>query len=627
MKNATQSGVLKRNPLSYLFSKTWQYSSGNHQNIVIYWSMFIVGNIFILILHPLVLAKIMDTIQKNGINHSNIALLCGLLSLTLILNLIFWGFHGPARIIERCNAFKAKANYRKGLLKGVMTLPLDWHSDHHSGDTIDKIEKGTSALYNFSETSFEVIASFVQLMVSYAMLTYFSPPAAIIVLVMIGVTVWITMRFDKAIVRDYRDLNRAENHISESVYDAISNITTVIILRVERLVFEAIAKKIDKPFELYKKNSIRNETKWFMTSMCCSVMTVVVLTVYFFQHVNSAQGILIGSVYLLFNYLDKISELFFRFCGMYGDILQRKSKVNNAEELSQDFRPANFTNHVLPEDWKLIRVNGLNFSYHNGDRDGDGEKKDENGNDENVELHLDDVSFSIGRGERIALVGVSGSGKTTLLKIIRNLYHPQEIDLIVDGQAIPAGFDGICRAIALVPQDPEIFATTIRENITLGAEYDTETIRWFTDMACFTDVAESLPKKLDSAINEKGVNLSGGQRQRLALARGLLACEDKSVVLLDEPTSSIDIANEMIIYRNIFQNFRGKSIISSIHRLHLLPLFDRIYLFDKGRVIGSGSLDELLSSCPQFRDLWKQYSEHKEGVVDKVEKVEYVKVR
>jgi len=593
-----------RNPLFYLFGKTWVYSSGIRRNIVLYWSLFIVANAFLLILHPLVLAKIMDVIQKDGITKSNIAFLCELLLLILVLDVLFWAFHGPARIIERANGFKAKANYRKWLLKGVVTLPLDWHSGHHSGDTIDKIEKGTTALYTFSVDSFEVIASVVQLVVSYAMLTYFSRPAAVVVLVMMAVNAWITSRFDRVLIGEYKELNQAENHISESVYDAISNITTVIILRVERLVFQAIAKKIDKPFELFQKNSIRNELKWFLTNMCCTVMTIVVLGIYFFQNVNSSQGILIGSVYLLFRYLDKVSELFFRFCGMYGDVLQRKAKIANAEELSRDFRPANFTNHVLPADWRLIQVTGLNFSYHTG---------------ENKECHLNDISFTIARGERIALVGVSGSGKTTLLKVIRSLYQPREIDLKVDGRTVPAAFDAISRAIALVPQDPEIFATTIRENITLGAEYGSEKIRQFTDMACFTDVADSLPKKLDSAINEKGVNLSGGQRQRLALARGLLACEDKSIILLDEPTSSIDIANEMIIYRNIFQGFRGKSIISSIHRLHLLPFFDRIYMFDRGQIIGNGSLDELLSSCPQFQDLWKQYSQHNEGAAERAE--------
>ena len=598
MGNIVQSIGETRNPLFYLFGKTWRYSSGNHKNVVIYWSMFIIANTFDMILHPLLLARVMDTIQKEGVVSGNIIYICTLLLLTLVIDVCFWLFHGPARVIERLNAFKAKAGYKKYLLKGVMALPLDWHSDHHSGDTIDKIEKGTLALHNFSTESFLVIQSIVQLIVSYSMLTYFSPSAGIIVIGMIGVTVWITTRFDKVIIAQYKEINKAENKITASVFDSISNITTVIILRVERLVFEALGQKIDSPYTLFRKNCINIEFKWFLTNVCCTVMTILVLSVYFFLNRNSANGILIGSVYLLFRYLDKLSELFFRFCGMYGDILQRKAKVLNSEELTADFREEYFSNHVLPKNWQSIGVNGLCFSYHNGD----------NGNP-----HLNNISFRINRKERIAFVGISGSGKTTLLKVIRSLYAPRENNLTVDGTKIEQGFDGISRAIALVPQDPEIFATTIRENITLGAEYDNDIIRKYTDMACFTEVAESLPKKLESAINERGVNLSGGQKQRLALARGLLACNDKSLVLLDEPTSSIDVATEMIIYQNIFREFEDKSIISSIHRLHLLHFFDHIYVFDQGRITGHGTLNELLSSCSEFQELWKKYRENDES--------------
>ena len=598
--NSATLEVQKPNPLLYLFGKTWQYSAGNRQNVVWYWTMFIVANTFLLVLNPLVLAKIMDVIQKEGITQGNFGFLSKLLLGTLVLDILFWGFHGPGRVIECVNGFKVRGNYRKHLLRVIMTRPLEWHADHHSGDTIDKIEKGTSALYTFSTDSFQIISSVVQLVVSYVMLTYFSPPAALIVLSMLGVTIWITMRFDRLLVREYTELNRMENKVAEGVYDSVSNIATVIILRVEGLVFEAISKKIMVPLPLFYKNNVRNEIKWFLINVCCTVMTIAVLMVYFWQSIHSTTGVLIGSVFLLFKYLDTISNLFFRFCGMYGDILQQTSKVNNAEELTKGFKAESLTDHVLPPDWKLIEVRNLQFSYQN------------NGT---VDLHLHNISFDMRHGERIAFVGVSGSGKTTMLKVMRNLYRPQGIELSVDGRPIDGGFDGISRAIALVPQDPEIFATTIGENITLGAEYDPAVVRQFTDMACFTDVAEALPNKLESAINEKGVNLSGGQRQRLALARGLLACNDKSIVLLDEPTSSVDIGNEMLIYRNIFGGFKGKTVVSSIHRLHLLPLFDRIIIFESGKIVGNGTLDELLESCPQFQSVWRQYREHNETLV------------
>lgn len=586
---------MSENPLLYLFGKTWHYSSGNRSKVVWYWLMFIVANTITLFGPPLVMAKIMDIIQKQGITAINFRVLLGLLMLTLVFELLFWAIHGPARCIERRNAFKARVNYRSFLLKGVMTLPMEWHVDHHSGDTIDKIEKGANALFSFLEDSFEVIYAIVQLVISYAILAYFSPPAAYIVLGMILISAWITMRFDRVMIGQYKELNRAENNISESVFDAVSNITTVIILRVERLVFNTIMRKVEKPLELFGYNQRLNELKWFMTSVCCTIMTIIVLSVYFWQNIGTAQGVLIGSIYLLIYYLQKISELFFKFTGMYSDILKYRARVMNAEELTKDFRTENFTNHVLPKAWRRLDIDGLNFSYHN------------EGNDD---LHLDNISLSLTRGERIAFVGESGSGKTTLLKIIRDLYHPRSLNLLVDGEVVPRGFEGISRAIALVPQNPEIFATTILENITLGAEYELEFVRRFTDMACFTDVVESLPRKFDSSIKEKGVNLSGGQQQRLALARGLLACHDKDVVLLDEPTSSLDTGTEMKVYRNIFQEFRDKTIISSIHRLHLLPLFHRIYLFGDGQIVASGSLSELLSQCPEFEELWRKYHEH-----------------
>ena len=160
----------------------------------------------------------------------------------------------------------------------------------------------------------------------------------------------------------------------------------------------------------------------------------------------------------------------------------------------------------------------------------------------------------------------------------------------------------------LVPQEPDIFTTTIWENVSVWIGRDPHLVYRYVDAACFRNVVERLPKKFDSMINEKGVNLSVGEKQRLALARGLLASDDKSIVLLDEPTSSLDVETEMEIYRNIFEVCKGKAVISSIHRLHLLPLFDRIYFFENGKVIAEGTFAELIANSKEFFDLWQKYS-------------------
>jgi ABC-type multidrug transport system fused ATPase/permease subunit len=118
---------------------------------------------------------------------------------------------------------------------------------------------------------------------------------------------------------------------------------------------------------------------------------------------------------------------------------------------------------------------------------------------------------------------------------------------------------------------------------------------------------KKLPNGLKSSIVEKGVNLSGGEKQRLALSRGLLASEDKEIILLDEPTSSVDSKNELLIYQNIFNRFKNKTIISSIHRLHLLPLFDQIYFFKNGKIIASGDYRQLKRRSSEFQMMLRKY--------------------
>ncbi len=582
----------KQNPLVYLFSKTWEYSAGNRKQVVQYWIGCIVANTISMILQPFLIAWLVNIVQKEGVTWSNITKLLLILTGTCVITFVFWCLHGPSRIKENNNADRSRGQYRKFLFKGFLILPLEWHADHLSGDTIDKVEKGTSALHDFASDSFIPIFFCVRLVVSFGMIAYFSPLAGIIVLVMMMLAVAAIRKFDTEIMENYTILNRSENKISARLLDIIHNITTIITLRVEKSMYETACREIDEPMPLYKRNNVLNETKWFLVSMCCAGMEAFVLGAYLLQCLVTSQVILIGTLYLLIRYLTEMDELFFRFADIYGEVIKRQSKVFNSEELAQDFKPESFANHVLPTDWQRIEIKDLDFSY----TDAKGKR-----------LHLDSVSLSFNRGERIAFVGKRGSGKTTLLQIIRDLYHPGHLRLLVDGKEIADGFAGISRAIALVPQSPEIFATTIRDNITMGVDHDEIKVMSYVNMARFSDVIDKLPKGLDSRVHEKGVKLSGGERQSLALARGLLACEDKSIILLDEPTSSVDLHNEHAIHRNISDRFKGATIISSVHKPHLLQYFDRICMFEDGRIVASGSFKELLATSPQFKELLQHY--------------------
>jgi ABC-type multidrug transport system fused ATPase/permease subunit len=132
------------------------------------------------------------------------------------------------------------------------------------------------------------------------------------------------------------------------------------------------------------------------------------------------------------------------------------------------------------------------------------------------------------------------------------------------------------------------------------------------DTAQLTDVVHQLPNGLQTNIQEKGVNLSGGQKQRLALARGILAAKSSDIILLDEPTSSVDPKTEIRIYERLFEACQGKAVVSSLHRLYLLSYFDYIYVLRAGRVAAHGTFAELKNNSAIFQELWRHQREKAE---------------
>lgn len=566
----------------------WRYSAGNRKKLILY-SLMSAGAVLAWSLEPLVVGWLLNEVQQNGVGAHNATFLIGLIAMFFAVEVVGWALHGPSRVMETENAFMAKVKYKTHLLGGVLAYPIEWHTNHHSGDTIDKVEKGAQGVYGFGENTFQIIHAFFALLSGLVALFYFDPLAAVIAFVLIVPTFFILTLFDRKLVPGYKKVSFLENDVSAKVFDILSNVTTVIILRVEALVMKSLGSVIQKPKVQFMTNSRLNEWKWFSASMLGRVASIAVIAAYLAQQFSGGV-VLVGTIYILYGYVDRIRNTFFTFAHLYNDIIRWRAYVSNAEELSKDFTTLdNSHRNELPKEWKLLSVSNMSFSY--------GETSDNN---------LHDISVSFRKGERIALIGESGGGKSTFLKLLRDLYRPKTLALAVDGAALD-GFSDIEHSIALVPQDPEIFSTTIRENITLGVPYSESHIKVFTDMAMCSDIIQRLPKGLESSIVEKGVNLSGGEKQRLALARGLLASEHKDILLLDEPTSSVDFSNELKIYQNIFNAFPGKTIVSSIHRLHLLSLFDSVYLFKGGALVAEGTFEDLKSNSADFRELWNKY--------------------
>src|SRR3989344_5190154 len=172
---------ISNNPVVYLWRKMYFYAQDRRKNIITATTMFIFANIADAA-QPLIFGYFLNYIQKNGVTKENLSSLFLILLLFLASEVIFWAFWAPARIIEEKTAFITKKNYKEYLLRGTMALPLSWHTDRHSGDTIDKIEKGTSAIFSFSEGTYQFVGAFVRIFVSLGALIYFNLYSSIVVM-------------------------------------------------------------------------------------------------------------------------------------------------------------------------------------------------------------------------------------------------------------------------------------------------------------------------------------------------------------------------------------------------------------------------------------------------------------
>jgi ATP-binding cassette, subfamily B, bacterial len=208
---------------------------------------------------------------------------------------------------------------------------------------------------------------------------------------------------------------------------------------------------------------------------------------------------------------------------------------------------------------------------------------------------LDEVTLAVEPGETVALVGPSGAGKTTVIQLIQRFYDPDRGRVTLDGIDLKAMARADFRqAVALVPQDPVIFAASARENIRFGRPDASDAeVEAAAEAAAAHGFLTQLPQGYDTFVGERGVMLSGGQKQRIAIARAIL--RDAPVMLLDEATSALDAESERAVQEAVERLARGRTVIVVAHRLATVKRADRIVVIDKGRIVAEGTHERLVA--------------------------------
>jgi ATP-binding cassette subfamily B protein len=380
-----------------------------------------------------------------------------------------------------------------------------------------------------------------------------------------------------------REENRAERRYNSALVDCLGNIATVLTLRVQEPMRRMLRTRLLAVFAPLRRNIVFNEVKWGGIDLLNSAMRTGLVALYAWLEYRERGTISVGTAVVVHQYSQQVGTVVAAMAMHWNDLVRQKTEVADVDPIFST--PARAPDSVaIPEGWREIRVEGLQF-VHPAAAAG--------------RPALDGVSLALRRGERIALIGESGAGKSSLLRVLAGLVDAERVAIAVDGTPRP-DLKHLGAVSLLLPQDPAVFESSVRENVTMGLPYGQTEIERACDLAGFSPVIEQLPQGFDTLISERGVNLSGGQKQRLALARGLLAANDVGLVLLDEATSSVDATTEAEIYDRVMTAFAGACIVSSVHRLHLLRRFDTVLVMEDGRIVDGGAPDELRQRRPDL---------------------------
>ena len=592
--------------LAELYRQMWAHAAGARVRLLLALALLSSAQGLKLAL-PLMAAQAINAIQAQGRDGLQTAAMW--IGAILGVNVLGWMLHGPARVLERGVALRVRRSIADLLFTRLVHAPLSWHDRHHSGDLQHRANQASGALFAFTQTQFIYLQNVIQCVGPLIALCWLSSLTGGLALLGFGLAGLAVLRFDRALMRLATGENQAERRYAARLLDFTGNIAALAGLRLQQAARERLDSRLLAVFAPLSRSIVLTEWKWCTVDLLGVGLTWGLVVTYALVTLEAAPAVgaaaaaggtlMLGSLFMVHQYAQQSAAVLSSMAAHHQGLVHTRTDFASAELIRQ--APQTAAPAPLPADWQRIAVHQLGFSYTARDLD---EAADTPSSDEAAEAAaprggIEGVTLELRRGERIALVGLSGSGKSTLLRVLAGLYQAQSGALSIDGVPQP-GLRHAAALATLVPQEAEIFEATLRENLCFDQDIPEPDIKRALHASALDEVLVQLPLGLQTPMSERGLNLSGGQRQRLALARGLLAARHSSLLLLDEPTSALDPLIEEHVQSRMAAAFVGQCIVASVHRLSLLPHFDRVGFMAGGRLIDIGTTDELRARQPAF---------------------------
>src|SRR5450631_1228847 len=350
------------NPYISLMKTAWQYARQEKKQYIWVYSLFILASV-VVAMNPLLYGWFINALQRDGAGMIRYAWIYGVAFLGL--KLMEWGFHGPARIIERRLAFNLSRNFLQELYHQTLHLPVKWHQDHHSGATINRIRKAYEALKEFFQNGFMYLYAITKFLSSFVAMLIFSPLFGGIGVALGLLTVWVIFKFDKPFVKAVDETNEKEHVVSGTLFDSLSNINTVITLRLEKRMENGLLIKIKEVFNPFMRTVRINEWKWFIADTLVALIYVITVVGYIYQHWAPDKIFRVGNLVALLGFVNQFTSVFHDIAWQYTQIVQFDTNVQTARFISEAYRKQHLPDVAsdLPEHWEVISIRNLNFSH------------------------------------------------------------------------------------------------------------------------------------------------------------------------------------------------------------------------------------------------------------------------
>jgi ABC-type multidrug transport system fused ATPase/permease subunit len=488
-----------------------------------------------------------------------------------------------SRYFTQLVAIRVSRDLRQKYFEHIQSLPMSFYQEHNIGGLSSRVvgDAGVvagainSMLINYIQTPFGIVSTLLACF-------YISWKLSLIIFVGFPLILIPMIWVAKKIKLISKQMQRNQEGFASVLIDFLAGILTVKVFAMEEFSLRKYKEQNNRMAKLEERSARYGLASRPILHTVASLFfaTVILSGLYLFHMGPSDLLVFCGLLYIFYEPIKKFAE-------ENNQVLrgvaaaERMYEVLNLSPTIQDEPDAiefqEFESH--------IEFRNVSFRY-----------KDE--------WILRGFSFSVKKGETVALVGPTGAGKSTIVQLLPRLYDVQEGEILIDSRPLKRYTQKSLREkIAFIPQKPFLFLDTVRENITFGRSFSQDEVVLAAQRAHAEEFIERLPGTYQSMLAESGKNLSGGQQQRLAIARALV--KKAPILVMDEATSSLDALSEGKIRDAIAELHGSITQIIIAHRFSTIDHADKIIYLERGLKVAEGTKQQLLETCPNFRRMWE----------------------